>query len=52
MSGEEKKATETYYNPAKGFLSLPKLWKIIQEEGIKISYNDLCKILDQQETSD
>ena len=32
---EEKKAEETYYSTRKGFISLSKLWKRIQEDGIK-----------------
>ena len=50
MSEEEEKAKQLYLNPKSGFLSLPKLWKKIKEANIKISYNDLKKILEQQET--
>ena len=46
---EEEKAKELYYNPKSGFLSIPKLWKKIKEAGINLSYNDLKKILEQQE---
>ena len=50
MENEEEKAKQLYLNPKSGFLSLPKLWKKIKEANINISYNDLKKILEQQET--
>ena len=50
MNEEEEKAKQLYLNPKSGFLSLPKLWKKIKEANINISYNDLKKILEQQET--
>jgi hypothetical protein len=46
----KKEVEEKYYTPSKGFQSLGKLWKRVQELGLKISYNDLKKILEQQET--
>ena len=50
MEDEEEKAKQLYLNPKSGFLSLPKIWKKIQEANIKISYEDLKKIFEQQET--
>ena len=47
---EAIKAKDLYYDTRKCFLSIGKLWKKIQAEGIKISYNDLKKIMEQQET--
>ena len=47
---EEEKAKKLYLQAKVGFLSLHKLWKKIKEANINISYNDLKKILEQQET--
>ena len=46
----KKEIEETYYTTYKGFQPLSKLWKRVEELGLKISYNDLRKILEQQET--
>ena len=46
----KKEVEETYYNTSKGFQSLNKLWKRLKDEKIDISFNDLKKILEQQET--
>ena len=47
----QEEVEKVYYTPSKGFQSLNKqLWKRLQEEKIQISYNDLKKILEQQET--
>jgi hypothetical protein len=47
-SEKEEEVEDVYYNPRKGFLSLNKFYQRIKDEGIKISFNDLKKIIEQQ----
>ena len=49
MEVEEEKAKQLYFNPKSGFLSLNKLWKKIKAANINLSYQDLKKIIEQQE---
>ena len=46
----KKEVEETYYNASKGFQSLNKLWNRLKDDKIDIYFNDLKKILEQQET--
>ena len=46
---ELDKLHDLYYNQKLGYLSLNKLWKRVTEEGIKLSYGDVERFLEQQQ---
>ena len=46
---ELDKLHDLYYNQKMGFLSMNKLWKRVTEEGIKLSYGDVERFLEQQQ---
>ena len=41
---------ELYHNPKFGFLSMLKLWQRMKQQGIKVSYNDMKRITEQEDT--
>jgi len=48
-AGELDKLHDLYYNQKQGYLSLHKLWKRVTEVGIKLSYGDVERFLEQQQ---
>ena len=47
---EEAKVKKLFHNPKFGLLYMPKLWQRMKQQGIKVSYNDMKIIIEQEET--